>query len=1171
MDAILDLTSRAVSLITLMQDSLLRLKRDVNYADENQSNIALFADFLEYRHEIISLCYFKEQGTRISWISITPSSNEAAGAEYTYQRCTDLIAWINSGNNLAVFRESFSGVRYFPAPEQWRKAIRKVLYVFKEERILLANSLQYLPIQIALTAPGVSKMNATNQRLLQIWNISENKDLNAILCPKDVKLYDVLAPYRSLLENTASEFILDDSKLTARLKDNKVPLSFLQIFNSELEEIHAARHCRRDEIIKSDRLFTLTDSHPQLVNEGSKEGEDNKEHFTRGSFEKIFQHAFGNDAGGEDIPATKAKCISEPDYTESQDLDPLIRAENMNLWALAFSGGGIRSATFNLGVLQGFAKKGLLSKFDYLSTVSGGGYIGSWLVSWIARNKSVSKVSDRLDPTQSSDPFADEVRPIRWLRMYSNYLAPQAGIMSADAWTMGMTLLRNMLINQLVILSLLLSLIAGGRLVFLLWTQLAASTVVENPIISFNLISGILLIVSAVMAGFGMQAYHKEKFPPLKVSPRIKNQSTHFLIWIGCIVALALSIWLYRHAQHYPNNNAPDFKNFEATYIYFIPTMITGFLSMLVVAVLGRYDRCFKSTGLLHVWEIFVGILLSAVAVAAGGALLALLAKFSVYLAGWKGELDGVRGLSEKLSFIFLPPLVIEVISITIVLRMAFLGINFPDERREWWGRIGGMIHRVCLIWVGLFGITMIGGGLIALIPGNIESIDKFLTAGWGATLIAGLFSAYSGSTSGKESKGGLAGIIKEYLALIAPYLFLIGVMTLLPPLYHIIELKLGGYITAEVPLLSVLIFVALCAITIMLAHHIGVNQFSMHLFYKNRLVRAFLGATRIRLERQRSANPFTGFDTKDDLLLAELKVDNAYFGPYPIINAAMNSSSDTVLDRQDRKAESFIFSPNFCGFDFSRTRAAANVISKTYDYGYRPTNQYGYQHGPHLGTAMAISGAAASPNMGYHTSAATSFLLSVFNIRLGWWIGNPRMSKWTKADPTFGLGYLISDMTGNADTSKDFVCLSDGGHFDNMGIYELIRRRCRYIILSDGEQDEALVCEGLANAIRRCRIDFGVEIRFKDIENITTFDQDNFSKKNYAVGTITYPESEKQNGILIYIKASMTSNESVDLQEFRKKNSTFPHQTTGDQFFDESQFESYRKLGLNIIDKLIP
>ena len=131
------------------------------------------------------------------------------------------------------------------------------------------------------------------------------------------------------------------------------------------------------------------------------------------------------------------------------------------------------------------------------------------------------------------------------------------------------------------------------------------------------------------------------------------------------------------------------------------------------------------------------------------------------------------------------------------------------------------------------------------------------------------------------------------------------------------------------------------------------------------------------------------------------------------------------------------------------------------------------------LGTAMGISGAAANPNMGYHSSAQTAFLLTLFNVRLGWWLGNPTKAKaFKKAGPIFALWWLARELFGFVDESSRYLNLSDGGHFENLGIYELVRRRCRYIIAIDGEADPDYRFESLGGAVRKCRTDFGIEIR---------------------------------------------------------------------------------------------
>jgi hypothetical protein len=222
------------------------------------------------------------------------------------------------------------------------------------------------------------------------------------------------------------------------------------------------------------------------------------------------------------------------------------------------------------------------------------------------------------------------------------------------------------------------------------------------------------------------------------------------------------------------------------------------------------------------------------------------------------------------------------------------------------------------------------------------------------------------------------------------------------------------------------------------------------------------------------------------------------------------------------------------------------------------------------LGTSVAISGAAASPNQGYHTSTAIAFLMTVFNVRLGWWLGNPAQSKADWSSPAFGLPYTVMELFGTTDATSDFVNLSDGGHFDNMGLYELVRRRCRYIVVCDAEQDETLSFGGLATAIRMCRTDFGVEIEIQKLSAIER-NPDNFpesfSGNHFAIGTIHYPNGP--HGTLIYVKSSITGDEPADVIGYHKRVPLFPHESTADQWFDESQFESYRRLGMHIGEKV--
>jgi len=221
----------------------------------------------------------------------------------------------------------------------------------------------------------------------------------------------------------------------------------------------------------------------------------------------------------------------------------------------------------------------------------------------------------------------------------------------------------------------------------------------------------------------------------------------------------------------------------------------------------------------------------------------------------------------------------------------------------------------------------------------------------------------------------------------------------------------------------------------------------------------------------------------------------------------------------------------------------------------------------------MAISGAAANPNMGSYTSAPVAFLLTVFNVRLGQWLGNPRhKDTWRCATPAWGLRCLLNELFAGTTDEASYVHLSDGGHFENMALYEMVKRRCGLIVLCDAEADEKYEYQGLGNAIRKCRIDLGIDIDL-DVKDITPEKDGEPSKKHCAVGTIHYEHADLKApaGKIVYFKASLTGNESTDVQNYRATHHSFPHESTIDQWFSESQFEAYRKLGYHEITTSFP
>jgi len=173
----------------------------------------------------------------------------------------------------------------------------------------------------------------------------------------------------------------------------------------------------------------------------------------------------------------------------------------------------------------------------------------------------------------------------------------------------------------------------------------------------------------------------------------------------------------------------------------------------------------------------------------------------------------------------------------------------------------------------------------------------------------------------------------------------------------------------------------------------------------------------------------------------------------------------------------------------------------------------------------------------------------------------------WLRPTPVMGLAYMVNELLGGTDDESRYVYLSDGGHFENLGIYELVKRRCGLIIVCDAEADGKYGLTGLGNAIRKCRIDLGINIDL-DVSNITPEEAGKPSKQYCAVGDIHYETTDLSApmGKIIYFKSSLTGHEPADVKNYSKMHAAFPHESTIDQWFSESQFESYRQLGHYVV-----
>jgi hypothetical protein len=330
-------------------------------------------------------------------------------------------------------------------------------------------------------------------------------------------------------------------------------------------------------------------------------------------------------------------------------------------------------------------------------------------------------------------------------------------------------------------------------------------------------------------------------------------------------------------------------------------------------------------------------------------------------------------------------------------------------------------------------------------------------------------------------------------------------------------------------------------------------NLLSLHGFYKGRLARAYLGAS----NTARNNLEITDAAAGDDINLSALWNHDAG-APYHLINTTLSLVGGSDLAMSQRSAENFVMSRYHCG----SARA-----------GYRCTAEY-MRGRLSLATAVAVSGAAVSPTMGSKSpSAALTLFLSLFNVRLGFWAPTPSGRRWREPHARLWPFYVLRETLSNTGQIGTYCYLTDGGHFDNTGLYALIERGCRYIVVCDCGADPSLKFNDIGVAIRRCRIDFGTEIDLDIKEFAWRQRRERIGKTHVVWGTIRYQrehfemlgldaDEAQRRGVIAWIKPTVTETNSADIRQYHRENPDFPQQSTTDQWYDESQFESYRKLG---------
>lgn len=805
----------------------------------------------------------------------------------------------------------------------------------------------------------------------------------------------------------------------------------------------------------------------------------------------------------------------ERDYISGWLTQTGTNSENQagNLTGLALSGGGIRSATFSLGVLQALAKHRVLERIDYISTVSGGGYIGAGLLWWLS-GKTGSKQPYGLDadsfPYGVADPAHAAGAPpsqlLTHLRENANYLVPGNGINYLSGAAI---VIRAVLLNLFVWIF-----IAAGlfALLFCSWPTVAA--LIPNPL------EGIL----------------QTPLPLEDAHFAVSYGGFYFLIWFGAafVALFAIACIDFAFFTHF-TDRLDDTKNYPQN-------RTAG-------------DRL----GDKNSFNLVTRLLGSALVFLVGVALLYVFAEFlhhwleiSKHKPSWPFPLGepAPRGPTAR-TLLFL------AIGFAVAAPIAALVIAYCI-RRLWRVRDLGFVYGMRRFFERLYGnILLIGFVLIALgsIPSLVATISSAAaTNAFGvAGIVLGVASGVWGYFRSVSTKLGSLG--PQVLLSLGSILLFFGIAL---TSYQLATFWLEAYGWTWIGLTAVFLIA-------MLSGFANINEISPHMFYRDRLMEAFLpDVERVEDNSSGSARRAERF------MFSEAWRRDAPSGPYPIVNTNVILVNSSVPQYRSRGGDSFALTPMYCGSGATGWIKTVKFCAGTLT----------------LPTAMAISGAAANPNTGVGGKGLTrnrfvSAVMTLFNLRLGLWVRRPTDQKIRVDLPNHfhpSLTYSVPSFGYKEDSS--FLALSDGGHFENLGIYELVRRGCRLIIVSDGGQDIQASYSDFVTAIRRIEQDFGAEIDFPNggPERMIArprpgqYPKDaDYADFGYLWGKIIYHRAKTRGGpaegIIIYLKTTMIPELSIKAKGYKGAEPDFPDQSTGDQFFDEEQFEAYRELGYRISD----
>jgi len=787
-----------------------------------------------------------------------------------------------------------------------------------------------------------------------------------------------------------------------------------------------------------------------------------------------------------------AEC--ERSYLAEEEVETLIQCERKaikdargreseeNWTGIALSGGGIRSAIFCLGALQALADRDILKKFDYMSSVSGGGYIASAL-QWLWQTDPSTSALKNEFPYGTARSLVNEGRlkdrRLAYIRNHGRYLTPGEGM---TIWSLGAVIIRTLYLNLAI------------------WVPLGA------------------LLFCALIATFGtldtVFSAVPNLFSPLEA--RWKCGADCRAIWpVETFFGVCIGISLFGMAV---------FAVWTAAF-----SLDTAVSPNTVRDSVSRRQR------LLYF------LAQPAIASVAIALLVFLQAKVKLDAFTWSA---GIVVAAVLVVFVFVR---------LLQARGADASENYRWRRRM---EVCGGAALPILISVLAVGTTPIIPYLLVNGAGPFAKSLAALT-----TAVAGLVSAVGGHSAQAQNKP--PSDLTRWLLMVACGLFIYGLLCVCYMLAQLVispEILIGPDSTLQNFVRGTIL--ALAGTAAMLGLWSNVNYVGLHRFYRDRLMEAFMPDVASVQENVVRRSPKADQLSITSLWPPSRRCDGSRREiPYPIINTNAVFVKDPNRVIFARGGDNFVLTPLFVG-----SRATGWEDTKTHIKKNSPMT---------LASAMAASGAALNANAAYVGAGVTrdrllSIVMMLLNLRLGLWIGRPSPDKVgakARMPNLFNPGFRYGVTLSGYKSSSSFVDLSDGGHFDNLGIYELARRKTAVIFVLDGEQDATSSMPALYSVVQRMQEDFNMKVDLEgcldDLVPVPSSgypDGVHYVKRPFFVAQLKYENGEP--GVLIYVKLSLASQASFSAKGYRAQYPDFPHQSTANQFFVAQQIEAYREVG---------